>query len=214
MRSGGTRVRGSGVSQQVTNPVGDSNPCPRIGAIGDRQGRDARTGPRQEGPQTANSRRDSYCWGYRPKLPGEALAVAGPLKRPTPSQPHGSPGPNRPLAPPWQVSMNGNGPGRRLWNCLLDRTCWRHGDLTAATPKINPDRGMIELIDPPPAHRMEFWRRTGRPGPAQRAQPARGGRPGVYVRPWQWWRLGDSVMRTTSSASGRGSWSSWADSLA
>jgi hypothetical protein len=35
--------------------------------------------------KTANSRRDSYCWGYRPKLPGEALAVAGPLKRPTPS---------------------------------------------------------------------------------------------------------------------------------
>jgi hypothetical protein len=30
---------------------------------------------------------------------------------------------------PWQVSMNGNGSGQRLWNCLLGRTPWRHGDL-------------------------------------------------------------------------------------
>jgi hypothetical protein len=52
--------------------------------------------------------------------------VAGLLKRPTPSSPDGSGGPNRSLATPWQVSMNGNGSGLRLWNCLLDR---HHGDM-------------------------------------------------------------------------------------
>jgi hypothetical protein len=47
----------------------------------------------------ANSRRDSYCWGC-PKLPGEALAVAGLLKRPTPSYPTGSAVPTAPSRPP------------------------------------------------------------------------------------------------------------------
>src|SRR4029450_9876959 len=139
MRSGGTRVRGSGVSQQVTNPVGDSNPCPRIGTIGDRQGRDARTGPRQEGPQTANSRRDSYCWGYRPKLPGEALAVVGPLKRSDSKLARRGPGPNRSLATP----LAGEHERKRLRPKTVElspgSTPWRHGDLR----RLLFDRGML-----------------------------------------------------------------------
>jgi hypothetical protein len=36
--------------------------------------------------------------------------------------------------------MNGNGSGLRLWNCLLDRTSWRHGDV----PPPDADEELLE----------------------------------------------------------------------
>jgi hypothetical protein len=104
-------------------------PCPRIGAIGDRQGRDAGTGPRQEGPQTANSRRDSYLLGVPPQA-SRGGARSGRTPEASDSTLARRVSRFQPLPrDPWQVSMNGNGSGQRLWNCLLGRTPWRHGDL-------------------------------------------------------------------------------------
>jgi hypothetical protein len=75
----------------------------------------------KEGPQTANSRTDSYCWGVLPQA-ARGGARSGRIPEASDSKsPTGFRGPNRSLATPWQVSMKGNGSGLRLWSCLLGR---------------------------------------------------------------------------------------------
>jgi hypothetical protein len=158
-----SRTRGARGSRRTTNSAagGAQDPPPerhpgrnegirtraRGLAPGGRQGRDAGASARQRGPQTANSRKDSYGWGCRPKLTGEALVASGPRKRSgTSGYPDPSRGPDRSTT--GQVSMKGNGSGRRLWNCLVGR---HHGDMEIY------GRGMIRADRSTTcAHRMEF----------------------------------------------------------
>jgi hypothetical protein len=59
--------------------------------------------------------------GGAPQTARETLAAAGPLRRSDSKLDRRVPR-SQPLPrDPWQVSMNGNGSGLRLWNCLLGR---------------------------------------------------------------------------------------------
>ena len=108
--------------EQYARPVPwDSNPCPRIGAIGDRQGRDAGTGPRQEGTQTANGPEGQLLLGVPPQASWGGARSGRTPEASDSKLARRIRGPNRSLATSWQVSMNGNGSGGRLWNCLLGR---------------------------------------------------------------------------------------------
>ena len=66
------------------NAVGDSNPCPRIGAIGDRQGRDAGARPRQ-GTSNGQQPEGQLLLGVPPQAARGGARSGRTLKRPTPS---------------------------------------------------------------------------------------------------------------------------------
>ena len=138
----GTQPPGLAALQRVANPVGDSNPCPRIGVIGDRQGRDAGAGPRQEGPQTANSLRDRTAGGTAPSFPGRRSQWPDPevsdskLARRIPR--------SQPLP---RDLLAGEHERKRLRPKTVElspgSTSWRHGDLRPVLRHEYPDRGVI-----------------------------------------------------------------------
>jgi hypothetical protein len=126
-RSQATRtLRNSRVKRP--GPVGDSNPCPRIGAIGDRQGRDAGTGPRQEdlkrptagGTVTAGvppqASRGGARSGQTPEASDSKLARRVPRSQPLPRDPLAGEHERKRLRPKTVELSPGSTP-------------WRHGDL-------------------------------------------------------------------------------------